>query len=213
MPVEPNKMPPHDDDDLPEHHRHAMDHVEETHAAQATGELPMPPATMVPPPLPPPPVPAPPPPPTTPGGILFSQNSGTFGVNQPQFGNNIGGGSFGGTGSSFGSQYPQQNNQQPSQITNESFGELSEDMKKEDWVKSYWRPIMGWLYALMCFMDFIMFPLITMFLPVIEKGFGVQVGYTPWQSLTLSNGGAIHLCFGAVLGITSYGRTQEKLNK
>ena len=90
---------------------------------------------------------------------------------------------------------------------------VKEQMEKEQehWVKAYWRPAMGWLYMAICFMDFIGFPAITMFLPVIEKGFGIQMGYTPWVSLTLSNGGLIHMAFGAILGVAAYGRTQEKV--
>ena len=80
----------------------------------------------------------------------------------------------------------------------------------EHWMKSFWRPAMGWLYMLICFCDFIVFPALTMFLPVIERMFGLTMGYTPWQSLTLSNGGLIHLSFGAILGVSAYGRTQEK---
>ena len=80
----------------------------------------------------------------------------------------------------------------------------------EHWMKSFWRPAMGWLYMAICFADFIVFPAISMFLPIIEKGFGLQMGYTAWQSLTLSNGGLIHLAFGAILGVSAYGRTQEK---
>ena len=90
---------------------------------------------------------------------------------------------------------------------------VKEQMEKEQehWVKAYWRPAMGWLYMVICFMDFVGFPAITMFLPVIEKGFGLQMGYTPWVSLTLSNGGLIHMAFGAILGVAAYGRTQEKV--
>jgi Holin of 3TMs, for gene-transfer release len=80
----------------------------------------------------------------------------------------------------------------------------------EHWMKSFWRPAMGWLYMLICFADFIVFPALSMFLPVIERGFGLAIGYTPWQSLTLSNGGLIHLAFGAILGVSAYGRTKEK---
>lgn len=80
----------------------------------------------------------------------------------------------------------------------------------EHWMKAFWRPAMGWLYMAICFADFIVFPALSMFLPVIERGFGLAIGYTPWQSLTLSNGGLIHLAFGAILGVSAYGRTQEK---
>jgi hypothetical protein len=85
-----------------------------------------------------------------------------------------------------------------------------ESAPPEHWMKAFWRPAMGWLYMLICFADFIAFPLLSMFLPIIERGFGLQIGYTPWQSLTLSNGGLIHLAFGAILGVSAYGRTKEK---
>ena len=85
------------------------------------------------------------------------------------------------------------------------------DKQEEHWMKTYWRPAMGWLYMAICFMDFIAFPIIAMLMPVIYKGFGVNMQYATWQSLTLSNGGLIHLAFGAILGITSYTRGQEKI--
>jgi hypothetical protein len=81
----------------------------------------------------------------------------------------------------------------------------------EHWMKSYWRPAMGWLYMLICFVDFVAFPVIAMFMPVILKASGINMAYVAWQSLTLSNGGLIHLAFGAILGITSYTRGQEKI--
>jgi len=90
---------------------------------------------------------------------------------------------------------------------------LDDQLKKEEehWVKSYWRPAMGWLYMLICFMDFVGFPLISMFLPVFFKKDGINAGYVAWQSLTLSNGGLIHLAFGAILGVAAFSRGQEKL--
>jgi len=94
--------------------------------------------------------------------------------------------------------------------------ELAEQqIEKEDehWMKHFWRPAMGWLYMLICFVDFVVFPVIAMFMPVIYKGFGATMAYVPWQSLTLSNGGLIHLAFGAILGITSYTRGMEKVGK
>jgi len=92
---------------------------------------------------------------------------------------------------------------------------VKEQLKKEEehWVKAYWRPAMGWLYMLICLCDFIVFPVVAMFLPVIYKGFGLQANYVAWQSLTLSNGGLIHLAFGAILGVSAWTRGQEKLAK
>ena len=85
---------------------------------------------------------------------------------------------------------------------------FEQQAKKEDehWMKAYWRPAMGWLYMIMCFCDFVAFPIISIFIPIITK-----MPYVAWQSLTLSNGGLIHLSFGAILGVTAYGRTQEKV--
>jgi hypothetical protein len=90
---------------------------------------------------------------------------------------------------------------------------FEQQVKKEEehWMKSYWRPAMGWLYMIICFVDFVVFPVIAMFMPIILKGVGIQMQYVAWQSLTLSNGGLIHLAFGAILGVTSYTRGQEKI--
>ena len=90
---------------------------------------------------------------------------------------------------------------------------IEKQFEKEDehWVKSFWRPAMGWLYMLICFMDFVGFPLLTIFLPIIFKPFGLVMPYQAWQSLTLSNGGLIHLAFGAILGVSAFSRGQEKI--
>ena len=77
---------------------------------------------------------------------------------------------------------------------------------EEHWMKAYWRPAMGWLYMAICACDFIVFPIISMFMPVFIK----NMTYIPWKSITLDNGGLIHLAFGAILGVTAYGRTLEK---
>jgi len=78
--------------------------------------------------------------------------------------------------------------------------------EEEHWAKAYWRPAMGWLYMLICLVDFVIFPAISMFVPMITK-----MPYVAWQSLSLSNGGLIHMAFGAILGVAAYGRTQEKV--
>lgn len=78
--------------------------------------------------------------------------------------------------------------------------------QNEDWMKTKWRPAMGWLYMIICFCDFVLFPIISMFMPVL-----IKMQYVAWKSITLDNGGLIHLAFGAILGITAFGRTQEKV--
>ena len=81
-------------------------------------------------------------------------------------------------------------------------------------MKAFWRPAMGWLYMLICAFDFIIAPILTMTMPVYLKMLGAaQISYMQWQSLTLSNGGLIHLAFGAILGVAAWTRGQEKISK
>lgn len=85
------------------------------------------------------------------------------------------------------------------------------DAKEENWIKSYWRPAMGWLYMLICFVDFVLYPMLAMVMPAFLHKFGVEnATYTPWTSITLTNGGLIHISFGAILGITAWTRGLEK---
>jgi Holin of 3TMs, for gene-transfer release len=93
--------------------------------------------------------------------------------------------------------------------------EEKEDSKQsEHWMKAYWRPAMGWLYMLICAFDFIIAPMLSMAMPLYLKYLGATtVAYAQWQSLTLANGGLIHLAFGAILGVTAWTRGQEKLAK
>jgi len=88
---------------------------------------------------------------------------------------------------------------------------LEKERMDDSWVKQYWRPAMGWLYMLICLADFVIFPALTIFLPVIFKAFGIVIPYVPWKSITLENGGLVHMAFGAILGVAAWTRGQEKL--
>jgi hypothetical protein len=81
------------------------------------------------------------------------------------------------------------------------------EKKKEDWMNSKWRPMMGWSYMLTCIADFVIFPVLWSVLQSLSKG---QVN-VQWQPITLQGAGLYHIAMGAVLGIAAYGRTQEKL--
>ena len=81
----------------------------------------------------------------------------------------------------------------------------------ENWMKTYWRPAAGWIYLTICFMDFVGFPLMSMLTPVAGRMIGMPWPYAPWESITLSQGGLIHLSFGAILGVSAWTRGQEKL--
>ena len=81
------------------------------------------------------------------------------------------------------------------------------EKKKEDWMNSKWRPMMGWMYMLVCTMDMVIFPILWSLLQTT-----VGTGLTQWNPLTLQGAGLFHIAMGAVLGIAAFGRTQEKLN-
>ena len=89
---------------------------------------------------------------------------------------------------------------------------MSEDVKsdsekkKEDWMNSKWRPMMGWMYMLVCMFDMIVFPILWSLLQTLT-----QTPITQWNPLTLQGAGLFHIAMGAVLGIAAFGRTQEKM--
>ena len=80
------------------------------------------------------------------------------------------------------------------------------EQKKEDWMNSKWRPMMGWMYMVVCMMDMVIFPILWSLLQTT-----VGTGLTQWNPLTLQGAGLFHIAMGAVLGIAAFGRTQEKL--
>lgn len=81
------------------------------------------------------------------------------------------------------------------------------ETKKEDWMNSKWRPMMGWMYMLVCTMDMVVFPVLWSLLQSLNHG---QVT-SQWNPLTLQGAGLFHIAMGAVLGIAAFGRTQEKM--
>lgn len=84
----------------------------------------------------------------------------------------------------------------------------SESAKKnEDWMNSKWRPMMGWMYMLVCTADFVVFPVLW---SLVQATSGGQV-HSQWNPITLQGAGLFHMAMGAILGIAAYGRTQEKL--
>jgi hypothetical protein len=80
------------------------------------------------------------------------------------------------------------------------------ELKKEDWMNSKWRPMMGWMYMLVCTMDMVVFPILWSLLQTMTHS-----PITQWNPLTLQGAGLFHIAMGAVLGIAAFGRTQEKL--
>ena len=80
------------------------------------------------------------------------------------------------------------------------------EQKKEDWMNSKWRPMMGWMYMVVCTMDMVIFPILWSLLQTLTHS-----PITQWNPLTLQGAGLFHIAMGAVLGLAAWGRTQEKL--
>jgi len=80
---------------------------------------------------------------------------------------------------------------------------------KEDWMNRKWRPTMAWVYMAINVCDFILFPVLFSVLQINERGSLMQ----QWQPITLQAGGLIHVAFGAILGISAWGRSREKLEQ
>jgi len=84
---------------------------------------------------------------------------------------------------------------------------MSKEKEKDStWLQQLWRPMMGWMYMLICLLDMAVFPVLW----ALWQGYN-HVPITQWNPLTLQGAGLFHIAMGAVLGISAFGRTQEKL--
>ena len=93
-------------------------------------------------------------------------------------------------------------------MSQKEYSKMSDsEQKKEDWMNAKWRPMMGWMYMVVCMFDFVIAPVLWSLIQAIYKG-GVNV---QWQPLTLQGAGLFHLAMGGVLGVAAFGRTKEKL--
>jgi hypothetical protein len=82
--------------------------------------------------------------------------------------------------------------------------------QEKDWMQNKWRPAMGWMYMMVCVFDFIVFPVLWAIVQFWETQ-AANDAFRQWQPLTLQGAGLFHMAMGAVLGISAYGRTQEKV--
>ncbi len=71
-----------------------------------------------------------------------------------------------------------------------------------------WRPYAAMTYIIISIFDFIVMPIIFNFLQ-----FYSSQEVTPYSPITLSGGGLFHISYGAILGIYTHGRTNEKIKK
>ena len=84
---------------------------------------------------------------------------------------------------------------------------MSQDTSHESWLNSKWRPMMGWMYMLVCTMDFVVFPILWSLIQATSHG---NVS-SQWNPVTLQGAGLFHMAMGAIIGVAAFGRTQEKL--
>ena len=88
--------------------------------------------------------------------------------------------------------------------------EKVEKKKDEDWMTKKWRPMMAIMYMTCCLMDFAIFPIMFTIVQFWETAVQNDA-FRQWVPITLQGGGLFHVAMGAVLGVSAYGRTQEKL--
>jgi len=63
---------------------------------------------------------------------------------------------------------------------------------------------MAWQYFIVCLCDFIIFP-------VFNAVWYSNSQFHEWHPLTLQGGGLYHMAMGAIIGVTAWQRTQEKI--
>jgi len=90
--------------------------------------------------------------------------------------------------------------------------EKKEEVKKpeDDWMTKKWRPLMAMMYMACCLCDFALFPIMFTIVQFWETSVANDA-FRQWVPITLQGGGLFHVAMGAVLGVSAYGRTQEKL--
>ena len=76
---------------------------------------------------------------------------------------------------------------------------------KESWVFTAWRPAIAWSYLFVCLFDFVGLPIIY---SSVSENIDKLIDWTPY---TLKGGGLYHMAMLTIIGVTAWGRTQEKI--
>ena len=87
---------------------------------------------------------------------------------------------------------------------------LDETTSKGEWMQKYWRPCAAFMYMACCLCDFAIFPIMFTVVQFWETQ-AANDAFRQWVPITLQGGGLFHVSMCAVLGVSAYGRTQEKL--
>ena len=96
---------------------------------------------------------------------------------------------------------------QATAITASAGAESQVENTNTDWINNKYRPAMGWVYMGICIFDFILAPIAWTAIQAIAHGSIAN----QWAPLSLGGGGLLHVAFGAVIGISAFGRTKEKI--
>lgn len=87
---------------------------------------------------------------------------------------------------------------------------IDEPMSRGEWMQKYWRPCAAFMYMICCLCDFAVFPIMFTVVQFWETE-ASNDAFRQWVPITLQGGGLFHVSMCAVLGVSAYGRTQEKL--
>lgn len=87
---------------------------------------------------------------------------------------------------------------------------LEPGLTKGEWMQKYWRPCAAFMYMICCLCDFAVFPIMFTVVQFWEEQ-AANDAFRQWVPITLQGGGLFHVSMCAVLGVSAYGRTQEKL--
>jgi len=77
---------------------------------------------------------------------------------------------------------------------------------EEDFIHRKWRTRMALTYMIICIFDFIVAPI---FWSIVMSTNHQQI--VQWQPLTLSGAGLFHISMGAILGVSAFSKSKEKL--
>ena len=86
--------------------------------------------------------------------------------------------------------------------------QLPNNLPHENWFLNYWRPALCWIYGAICLFDFIIAPTGN-----IIASYYFKFPYLQWVPITTQGSGILHVSMGVIVGATSYGRSQENLQK
>lgn len=86
---------------------------------------------------------------------------------------------------------------------------ISSLYKMRDFIRETWRPGCAVVYCIICFFDFVAFPIMWSILQAHYTG----AVSTQWQCVTLQGSGLFHLGFGGILSVSAFSRNKEKQNE